>query len=134
MNKYQNSTTRHKIWPSSSITFLIPIILFVSNTGIIIADTSVKTVTYTIVDTDQARCYNNNTAIEAPKAGAAFFGQDAQYKGNQPAYKDNGDGTVTDLNTGLMWQSDPSRFPFGGGPQGDVIRIYNFVRCVRGGI
>jgi hypothetical protein len=28
---------------------------------------------------------------------------------------------------------DPSRFPRGRGPQGDVIRIYNFVRCVRGG-
>jgi hypothetical protein len=28
---------------------------------------------------------------------------------------------------------DPSRFPHGRGPQGDVIRIYNHVRCVRGG-
>lgn len=28
---------------------------------------------------------------------------------------------------------DPSRFPYGRGPQGDVIRINNFVRCVRGG-
>jgi hypothetical protein len=28
---------------------------------------------------------------------------------------------------------DPARFPFGRGPQGDVIRIYNHVRCVRGG-
>ncbi|MCK5001208.1 MAG: DUF1566 domain-containing protein, partial [Anaerohalosphaera sp.] len=28
---------------------------------------------------------------------------------------------------------DPSQFPYGRGPQGDVIRIYNFVRCVRGG-
>ena len=30
-----------------------------------------------------------------------------QYLGNQPSYVDNGDGTVTDLNTGLMWQQDP---------------------------
>jgi hypothetical protein len=29
---------------------------------------------------------------------------------------------------------DPSQFPTGRGPQGDVMRIYNFVRCVRGGI
>jgi hypothetical protein len=29
---------------------------------------------------------------------------------------------------------DPSKFPHGRGPQGDVIRIYNFVRCVRGGV
>ncbi len=28
---------------------------------------------------------------------------------------------------------DPSNWPHGHGPQGDVIRIYNFVRCVRGG-
>ena len=26
---------------------------------------------------------------------------------------------------------DPSRFPYGRGPQGDVIRIYNHIRCVR---
>ena len=29
---------------------------------------------------------------------------------------------------------DPSMFPHGRGPQGDVIRIYNYVRCVRGGL
>jgi hypothetical protein len=62
---------------------------------------------YTIVDTVQIRCYSNNAEIEYPKANANFFGQDAQYIGIESAYKDNGDGTVTDLNTGLMWQSDP---------------------------
>jgi len=29
---------------------------------------------------------------------------------------------------------DPAMFPHGRGPQGDVIRIYNFVRLVRDGI
>jgi hypothetical protein len=29
---------------------------------------------------------------------------------------------------------DPSRFPQGRGPQGDDVRIYNYVRCVRGGL
>lgn len=29
---------------------------------------------------------------------------------------------------------DPDDFPMGRGPQGDVIRIYNYVRCVRGGL
>ena len=38
--------------------------------------------------------------------GAAFAGQDAQYDGLQPNYQDNGDGTITDLNTGLMWMQD----------------------------
>ncbi|MHC4112955.1 MAG: Lcl domain-containing protein [Planctomycetota bacterium] len=63
--------------------------------------------TYPIVDTGQERCYDNRKEIDYPKRGEPFFGQDAQYTGNEPAYKDNGDGTVTDLNTGLMWQSDP---------------------------
>lgn len=63
--------------------------------------------TYPIVDTGQIRCYSDNPEIEYPKTDAAFFGQDAQYNGNQPAYKDNGDGTVTDLVTGLMWIQNP---------------------------
>ena len=62
---------------------------------------------YPIVDTGQERCYDNRREIKYPKAGETFFGQDAQYQGNQPAYRDNGDGTVTDLVTGLMWQKDP---------------------------
>ena len=62
---------------------------------------------YIIVDTDQEKCYNNSREISCPQQGDAFYGQDAQYQGNQPAYKDNGDGTITDLNTGLMWQKDP---------------------------
>ncbi|MCP4375557.1 MAG: DUF1566 domain-containing protein, partial [bacterium] len=32
---------------------------------------------------------------------------DAQYNGRQAAYQNNGDGTITDLNTGLMWQKTP---------------------------
>jgi hypothetical protein len=56
-----------------------------------------------IVDTGQSKCYNNQGKIDYPKRGQAFFGQDAEYVGNKAAYKDNGDGTITDLNTGLMW-------------------------------
>ena len=63
---------------------------------------------YVIVDTGQIRCYNNDTEIQYPEKDEIFFGQDAQYQGNQPAYKDNGDGTVTDLNTHLMWIQNPS--------------------------
>jgi hypothetical protein len=63
--------------------------------------------TYVIVDTGQVQCYNNSRVISCPEPGEAFYGQDAQHDGDQPAYKDNGDGTVTDLNTGLMWQQDP---------------------------
>lgn len=63
---------------------------------------------YTIVDTGQNSCYGNTSAITCPEDGGSFNGQDAQYQGNQPSYQDNNDGTVTDLNTGLIWQITPS--------------------------
>ena len=107
MNEHPNNTTREKVW----LYFYIPVILYMiilaRIPGVSVADSSAGRVPYTIVDTAQVRCYSNNAEIEFPNAGAAFFGQDAQYAGNQPAYKDNGDGTITDLNTGLMWQSNP---------------------------
>ncbi len=62
---------------------------------------------YTIVDTGQAYCYNEAISIPCPEAGSAYLGQDAQYAGNLPSYADNGDGTITDLNTNLMWAKDP---------------------------
>jgi len=62
---------------------------------------------YPIVDTGQVKCYDNSKEISFPIQGASFYGQDAQHQSNQPAYRDNGDGTITDLNTGLMWQQDP---------------------------
>ena len=58
-----------------------------------------------IVDTAQVYCFDDQGAVIAcPQRGERFFGQDAQYLGTQPAYRDNGDGTVSDLNTGLVWQ------------------------------
>lgn len=41
--------------------------------------------------------------------GGAVYGQDGHYqKGETMSYTDNGDGTVTDEVTGLMWQQTPS--------------------------
>lgn len=62
---------------------------------------------YPIVDTGQERCYNNRLEIKYPKGGQPFFGQDAHYRGNQPVYRDNGDGTISDLVTKLMCQKAP---------------------------
>ena len=59
---------------------------------------------YPIVDTSQGKCYNNSAKIPCSQS---FNGQDAQYSGNQASYQSNGDGTVTDLVSGLMWQQDP---------------------------
>ena len=66
-----------------------------------------SSLTYVVVDTGQVECYDNRSKIRAPKPGRLFFGQDAQHRGIQAAYRDNGDGTVSDLNTGLMWQQNP---------------------------
>lgn len=60
-----------------------------------------------VIDTGQSRCYDNFRQIPCPQPGEPFYGQDAQYDGIQMSYRDNGDGTVTDLNTGLMWQKTP---------------------------
>jgi hypothetical protein len=202
------------------LILLIGVILVVTGSGRLISQSVKGKVPYIIVDTGQIRCYDNYTEIPYPKTNTGFFGQDAHYNGNQPAYRDNGDGTVTDLNTGLMWTRDPGskktyeqaaagasrcrvggcrdwRLPtikelyslilfsgtgphpgsinsngqkpfigramgymrghwmdvhgagaqrsdpksgdqanylYGRGPQGDAIRIYNYVRCVREGI
>ena len=55
------------------------------------------------VDTGQESCYGNNGRIDCPRPGQSFYGQDAQYAGQAPRYRDNRDGTTIDLNTGLMW-------------------------------
>ncbi len=59
-----------------------------------------------MTDTGQVMCYSNNGEIACPVKNDSYYGQDAQYQGNTMAYKDNGDGTVTDLVTGLMWSKE----------------------------
>jgi len=63
---------------------------------------------YQIVDTDQRHIFSDTGQLrQAPKPGEAFYGQDAFYRGEKARYRDNRDGTVTDLNTSLMWQKTP---------------------------
>ncbi|TIH19225.1 DUF1566 domain-containing protein [Marinifilum sp. JC120] len=69
----------------------------------ILLSTSAWAGNYPIVDSGQEACFNNSRQINCPDQSHGFYGQDAQYKGNQPRYKDNGDGTISDLVTGLMW-------------------------------
>jgi len=73
------------------------------------ADESSKTstsldLTYKIVDTGVEKYYTNSKTVSSISEGQAYYGQDAHYDGYQPDYTDNGDGTVTDNVTGLMWQ------------------------------
>ncbi len=57
-----------------------------------------------VIDTGQVQCYDNLDLIDCPQSDDAFYGQDAQFAGHTASYKDNGDGTVSDLVTELMWQ------------------------------
>mgnify|MGYP003412004607 FL=1 len=64
---------------------------------------------YPIVDTAQGTCYDTSALIDCPAAGNAFYGQDAQTTGNTPSYTDNGDATITDKVTGLVWTQGLSK-------------------------
>lgn len=58
---------------------------------------------YPIVDTGQNTFFDDYGPIGALSPGDAYYGQDAAYHGNSFSYTDNGDGTVSDNVTGLMW-------------------------------
>lgn len=53
-----------------------------------------------IVDTNQQLCFNDTVQISC---GSSHKGQDAEYRGATPRYQDHNNGTISDLNTGLMW-------------------------------
>ena len=75
-----------------------------------VENTTYPDVDYPVADTKQIACYNDQfQLIVCPVEGGAFYGQDAQQSGRQPSYTDNGDGTVTDNITGLMWRQSPDR-------------------------
>ena len=91
-------------------TFLPLLLLFVVNIGCNKNDDlEIKnplpetSFTYTIVDTGVEDFYNNTAIISAPNQNAPFYGQDATYTKNTSYYTDNGDQTITDNITGLMW-------------------------------
>jgi len=69
-----------------------------------------------IADTGQSKCYNNSVEIICPNPGESFYGQDASYTINPPAYvKMDAQGNylpdeatswamVRDKHTGLIWE------------------------------
>jgi hypothetical protein len=70
--------------------------------------TDTTTDTITVIDT---KTTTTTTAFSLPDTGQTIsytttFGEDADYSINPPSYSDNGDGTVTDNVTGLMWQQE----------------------------
>jgi hypothetical protein len=80
-----------------SIIFIMTLIDFVGHS---------QTLTYPIVGTGVTVCYDNSTTITCPTSpSVSFYGQ---FPGTLlPSYVDNGNYTITDLNTGLIWQSSP---------------------------
>ncbi len=81
-------------------------VLRIYNMALLVRGSSSKSLSYTIVDTGQEKCFNNDREISCQSKDGDFYGQDGNFRGIQPSYRDNGDGTVTDSNTGLMWQKD----------------------------
>ena len=70
------------------------------------SDQGAEALSYPLNATGQTSCYDDADEIPCPKRGEAFFGQDAQHVANAMAFRDNGDQTVTDLNTGLVWAKE----------------------------
>jgi hypothetical protein len=71
-------------------------------------ETTETIITFTLTDTGQDTFYDDEgNEISTPGISDDFYGQDAQFTGTASAFEDNGDGTVSDLNTGLMWQQTP---------------------------
>jgi hypothetical protein len=82
------STTRYGEYPGSHIN--------ISSIGECSNDGGTDIPTYRLPDTGQTESYTST------------FGEDSDYLIHPFAYRDNGDGTVTDLNTDLMWQQATS--------------------------
>ncbi|MCX7046921.1 MAG: DUF1566 domain-containing protein [Candidatus Sumerlaeota bacterium] len=69
----------------------------------------VSSLPYCVVDTGQTKCYDDKGEITTPSSGQAFYGQDAQFNGNQPNYTLSSDGkTVLDNVTNLTWMRGPN--------------------------
>lgn len=81
--------------------------------GLLFINLNLSAQEYKLVETGQADCYDaDGNEINCPSEGEALYGQDAQYDSPTFSFTDNGDGTVTDENTGLMWQQTPTSNTF----------------------
>ena len=96
LNKVQGGVIMMK----KGVVATVSMVLFLMLSGYAIAGD------YKLPDTGIDKCYDTGGQMTCPSSGRPFYGQDAQYYGPQLSYRDNGNGTVSDLNTGLMWQAD----------------------------
>ncbi len=62
-----------------------------------------------IVTTNQSDSYDEDGNVVTPSVSDEYYGQDAVYSYSSEFYfTDNGDGTITDNRTGLIWEQTPS--------------------------
>ena len=61
---------------------------------------------YPVIHTAVNSFYDEDSEISDPGQSNILFWQDGGRINNEPSYTDNGDGTVTDKITGLVWQQD----------------------------
>jgi hypothetical protein len=81
--------------------------------------------------TDYPAYWSNTTHLNllgGQNAAYVAFGRSLGYMGNSWLDVHGAGSQRSDPKSG-----DPAAWPTGHGPQGDAIRIYNYVRCVRGG-
>jgi hypothetical protein len=72
------------------------------------SESAAPSVKFVVTDAMQRQCFDNEgNVIAPPNPGELYYGQDAQNQGILPSYTDNGDGTITDNNSGLVWQKTP---------------------------
>lgn len=103
--------TKHRLFSIIlSIGLAISIVACSTSSNTSSSNNLTKVNKYVLTASEQTSCYDNNGKnISTPEVGDAFYGQDANYlKGKKMSYINNGDGTITDKNTGLMWQEIPT--------------------------
>ncbi|WP_299932950.1 DUF1566 domain-containing protein [uncultured Pelagimonas sp.] len=92
-----------RVYKTTATTYLPTLLFVLSAQGIAAQD-----LTYPIVDTMQDACFDlAGVEITCPAVGEDLYGQDAQHPHLAASYTDNGDGSVSDNNTGLLWQKTP---------------------------
>jgi len=95
----------HHTYPSIAMTHLTMTLLLALATGL---PATAKQLPFTVVDTHQAKCYDNRGEIPPPQPGEPFYGQDAQFHRHPASYQlAKDDLTVHDHLTGLTWQRSP---------------------------
>ncbi len=73
-----------------------------------LANTTIASnLSYPIVGTGITEYWNSTTTIPEPQQGEPYYGQEPQFNLKNSSYTDNGDGTISDNITGLMWTKSP---------------------------